>query len=61
MSRTVRIDERAFNRGVDEVIHLKPIRRAMAALLSKGKVQMPSGKGKTVVVRKPQSTRANES
>lgn len=34
MSNTVRIDPRAFSRGVDEVLKLKPVRRAMNSFIT---------------------------
>lgn len=33
MSNTVKIDARAFGRGVDEVLLLKPVRRAVGAIV----------------------------
>ena len=41
MSNTVKIDARAFGRGVDEVLLLKPVRRAVGAIVH--------GKQKTTV------------
>ena len=35
MSKTVKLNQRAFNRGVDEVLLLKPLRRAMFALIKR--------------------------
>jgi len=34
MSRMIRMDEEAFNRGVDEVLTLKPLRRALSNVVS---------------------------
>ena len=35
MSKTVKLDQSAFNRGVDEVLLLKPLRRALFALIKR--------------------------
>ncbi len=34
MPNSVKMDQRAFNRGVDEVLLLKPVRRVAAKLMS---------------------------
>lgn len=50
MSAKVRIDERAFNRGVEEVVTLKPLVRAVRNIIShmdgpkKGVVRSHDGK-----------------
>lgn len=50
MSNTFKIDARAFGRGVDEVLLLKPVRRVVGAIVY--------GKEKTTV-RKTGSSTAN--
>lgn len=53
MARSVRLDERAFNRGVDEVLRLKPLVRAMKGMVSSGKattVSRETKSGKFIVV-----------
>lgn len=46
-NNTVRIDEDAFNRGVDEILQLKPIRRVFGQIIhayAPPKAQAPKGK-----------------
>jgi hypothetical protein len=57
MGHPVKIDETAFNRGVDDVITLKPVRRALGMAVdivsgrrNKGSHEATKG-GKTAVAR----------
>lgn len=47
MSNAVKLDQRAFNRGVDEVLLLKPVRRAVYGILNI-KSGQSSGNAQTV-------------
>ena len=54
MSQALKIDERAFNRGVEEVLKLKPLVRIVKGAISEAKVATDRpGKGLTVDKRKP--------
>lgn len=64
MGHYARIDERAFNRGVEQVLRLGPLTRAVREVISgKGKPTVDSGlhshqaRSKTIIVHTPRSGR----
>ena len=66
MSNTVKVDDRAFARGVDEVLTLKPLRRVVWGMLNSEPVSEnftsrsgPSVRSRTVVTSKVKPKRDN--
>lgn len=49
MNHALKLDERAFNEGVKEVIYLRPIVRAAKALIRRDKPKDTSSKASGVV------------
>ena len=62
----IKIDERAFNRGVDDVITLKPVRKAFGMVLksvggrSSVRDEKTSAKGSGAVVRRSRPSSKKE-